>query len=217
MTVVDFEDQRHHWHNRPRPPGCQCDDDPCTCGCQDRQPEPCCGGGGIGDLVECYNQIEALRRVVRDILDEMGGPIKTGPVRGIIDGSTARPGDVGELVANVVSGSFPASSMQQVVSALVLQPGDWQVEASCLLSAAGAGIFGGDFFLTPLPTGVNNNMRGVNYSTTLNTQVQMNAPTAQVNVTVPTLLAFRLETNTTQAVGASGGTFQFSCSARRMR
>jgi hypothetical protein len=206
MSVVDFDPQ-HHW-NRPHP-------DDCDCGCRD----DC--GPDLNNIVDCWRQIGQLRRIIKDIIDDIGGPVKTGPIMGVVDGNAAKVGNVGEVLTSSNTGTFTSDTQTQSISALVVPPGDWDVTATCDLAATTGstnGITGGEFALAPIPTGIKP-MTASFYGMNNVAEVQMASQPTQVNLSNPTLLAFTLKTNDTSYSSATSdaGTYTFTMYARRMR
>jgi hypothetical protein len=198
-----------------RPCGCM-SNQPCTC---QPCPPPC--PPPQSSLTRCWAEIQAFKDLVAAIIGEIGGPIKTGPIQGVVDGSQAMPGMVGEVASAAIVGQYTAAALQaQTVNTLILQPGDWDVQASCEFSA---GINGAFYQLSVVPSGVSGPMLA-----SLNADVaapvsggpapvlNMNSIMTQANITVPTLLAFNLTTNTA-AAGTAGGNFTLRVRARRMR
>jgi len=214
----------------------------CQCGCRGgtRPPSACCAQCGQNPcrcfdsrrLLECFSEIEQFKRFIREIMGQCGPPCASGPfpLRGVTDGKPAAQGDVGEFVQNSVTGAFTAAFQSQSVNAIILQPGDWDVSANILFAGAAGAVLamtGALAYLSPLPSGVSGNMYVINpHSQTApalatnpiadtNGWFDLEIPRAQVNVSVPTLLAFQLQTNLTAA--ASAGIFTFTTTARRMR
>jgi hypothetical protein len=221
MSVVDFDPQWHghpdhrpphhrppHWPGHPRPPH----PDDCDCGCRD-DCDPC-RTPDCDSLVDCWNQINALKRIIRDIINDMGGPVQTGPIQGVTDGSTAQTGMIGEVVHNTSNGTFGAGQTQNVVSALVLPPGDWDVQGCCTMTADAPAITSAQFHLSPVPAGMHSTMTTgmANDSVSTMTNLQLTSMTTTASVSVPTLLVYMLTTATT-----TDGTWQFQARARRMR
>src|SRR5215475_1244627 len=128
-----------------------------------RPPAPCPGDPCLdaGSIDQCWRQIKALRQIIEDILGEMGGPIKTGPIQGITDGSVALPGRVGEVAENLIVFPFTGQPQTVTISVMVLQPGDWQAWGLAALSTTDFSdtLFNADARLNPWPiTGVSNRM-----------------------------------------------------------
>lgn len=124
------------------PPGCQCG----------------CGGNPSwgNDLFQCWEQMSQLKCIVQQIMNECGGPIKTGPIQGVVDGSPAAPGQVGEFISGTAAFSYGAgvppagNPWLGTVSPLVVPPGDWDIG---LVGASPYNV-GGGVEVQPLPTGL---------------------------------------------------------------
>lgn len=144
---------------------------------------------------------------------------------GATDGSVARPGMVGEYIARHVNGTYTAAPQQQTVSAIVLPPGDWDIQASCHITqtpGSGGGqldMTGAGFALNPIPAGMTDAMAGLAVPEVAPVPGFANAvmmsPRVQGTFAQPTLLAFQLNTNA--GGSATAGTFDFFTTARRMR
>jgi hypothetical protein len=207
------------------PNQCQCGGSgPCTC-----QPGPPCppSPGAWGNrLQQCWSEIQQFRCFIKEVLGDI---TRTGPIIGDVTGKPAQPGQVGEFVSNAVAGSFTAALQTQTISAIILQPGDWEVQAEVLFANAAAplAITGALLLLNPVPTGLASNMFTIDArpqtSPALGTVVpadangwfQLISPEVQAVVSVPTLLAFSVTTNL-NGTGTSG-TFNFITRARRAR
>jgi hypothetical protein len=213
----------------PKPPSwCQCGGS-CDGSCQPNQP-PSWGWWGRG-LRQCYDQINELKQLIRCILQDMttgpGGGIMM-PIQGVTDGSAAKAGQVGEFVTGSSQGTVTTAANQtQMLSPLVLQPGDWDCQATLWSGAALNGVSG---YLSPTPSGVTQvPVVGVPASvqptplsiwTSLVSAIEggvwMHSGRAQANISVPTLLPFTLQFNILGA-GTTAGNFTLFVSARRMR
>lgn len=185
--------------------------------------DECCEPVHLDNIRSCWRQIAELKQIIAEIIGEIGGPVKTGPIMGVVNGTNAKQGMVGEVVTTSLDGTFTAAPQSQALSSVVLQPGDWDVSLKCsLLAPAGStiGNTGGSIELSPLPAGVKP-MKAEFYTAGTNKvmSVGMSAEPTQVNITTPTLLAFMLKTNQTgYATGdEAGGTFTVQVYARRMR
>jgi hypothetical protein len=197
MSMIET---RGHWQ-----------DDDCGCG----------PGLRLDNIRDCWRQIAELKAIIADIIGEIGGPVKTGPIMGIVNGKAAAAGQVGEVMATTLNGNFTSAAQTQAISSIVLQPGDWQVAVTCSLDSEGAdGNAGGKIALNPVPAGVQ--PIEAEFYTGGSSKVRsvgMNAQSAQVNITTPTLLAFTLTTNDPSYSSGSddGGTWEVQVMARRMR
>jgi hypothetical protein len=185
--------------------------------------DECCEGDfRLDNIRSCWRQIAELKQIIAEIIGEIGGPVKTGPIMGVVSGTNAAAGMVGEVVSTSLTGTFTPAAQSQALSSVVLQPGDWDVSLKCSLEApsGSVGNTGGSIELSPLPAGVQP-IEAEFYTSGTNkvASVGMSAQPAQVNITTPTLLAFMLKTNQPgYATGdEAGGTFTVEVRARRMR
>jgi hypothetical protein len=179
--------------------------------------DPCLDTGNID---QCWRQINALKQIIADILQEMGGPIKTGPILGITDGSVALPGRVGEVMeANPAPIPFTGLPQSINVSAMVLQAGDWLVWTSALLQTndGSNGIYNANIHLNPAPTGSSNVLEGWWAASTPFAKVGLETRMMTLNITVPTLLPFTFDINNNPNQNGGAGVVLLHVGARRMR
>lgn len=145
-----------------------------------------------------------------------------GPIMGVTDGSNAGPGQVGEFLGGQVGFSYAAypSITNQTVSLTVIPPGDWDLWAWIWLSTATSGAF---FGLDPAPTGISNNMAGLNTFAgagaldNLSEQILLLGAQARGSFSVPTLLPFVVIIDQSGATGLPAGTGELAFNARRRR
>jgi hypothetical protein len=173
---------------------------------------------GWSNVRDCWRQVAELKHIIRQVVTDMKLDM------GVTDGSQAKPGEIGEVMATQVKGTFLATPQTQLISTLVLSPGDWQVSAACYLNVTTNAMTGAQFNLSPLPVGAQTDISAAVWSPSTATDpdlwtVQLSSIPTAVNVTVPTLLAFSLQTNNTSTGSpATGpGTWAFNVQARRMR
>src|SRR5215475_3467064 len=193
----------------------------CSCGCHHPPGTPCPPAppcpptpmpppGAWGNrLQQCWQEIEQFRAFLQQIL---GDVTRYGPIIGDVTGKPAATGQVGEYVTNTVTGSFTAATQTQSVSAIILQPGDWDVEAAVTFNGVVGtplNMTGAAFILNPPPAGASSNMYTVDALThtaaaagtsaiaDANGWAQLISARAQILSSVPALLAFNLTTNLT--------------------
>jgi hypothetical protein len=197
------------------PPACSCGCDPCQC-----QPFPPEWAKFGFRLRECFREIEQFKCLIAEIIKELnasGCGVINGPIQGVIDGSNARQGQVGEYVTGSASFAFAATGMTTVnLSPIVLQPGDWNVTGYL---AATVPYSGGGFLLAPQPTGMSNDLAGTNWQQTVVGQTESDvilSKTARGSFSTPTLLPFSATINQGTS-GFSAGSATLTIEARRMR
>lgn len=211
MATVTRMPQRHSWQQ------------PCTCGCSHPPGTPCpppecrpCPPDPSwmlwGQQLLYWNQqVQQLKNLVKEIVEEIGGPIHTGPIQGVTDGSDAAPGMVGEWVSLTQTMSYPAGGGTQVYSMGVLQPGDWDMQAFCNPETDVSTL---QFYLNPIPAGVEGgNLPGWFDGGGGDVQnVLVTSPICRGNFSVPTLLPMTLVLSATAATQV-----ELTINARRMR
>jgi hypothetical protein len=175
----------------------------CSCGCN-----PCQCGGGLGGLMQCWQDIAQFQQFLQCMLSQ-AGPI---PLQGVTDGSDAKPGFIGEFMTVDTQVSIPATGQVTInISPIVISPGDWDISAFMAPSVP-VNFMG--FVLSPVPAGMSNKMQaqqgtaGVDVATVA-------SPVARGSFTVPTLLPFAVTFDMTTANVA--GYAIFTVSARRRR
>lgn len=210
MSLVEM---RHHI-NRPQP---------CSCGgrgCDDCCPPPC-PPPNIDGLLSAWNELARFKCLIGEMVDDAirrsGGPLKTGPIWGVTDGSAAKPGQVGEIYINQQQFSFGAATQTQIVTAGILSPGDWDCNVTVWADVFTTGI---GFYLSPPPAGVTTGMGGTMVEMQggggldATNAVILGEPSAAL-LAVPSLFPFTVVTN---AYGAgNAGNFNISFQARRVR
>lgn len=191
------------------PPGC-------TCGCQNWG----CDSPGWGqDLMQCWDQINQLKCIIKQIMAEVGGPIRTGPIRGVVDGSDARPGDVGEYFSASVTLAYAAGvNTQTTLSPTVVQPGDWDLWSTMEFSTITGYV---QFQLSPQPVGMSHDLRGQTGQFVTETgEGQANTVigrTGRGSFSVPTLLPFSVQIDQGIGAGQPAGTAYLVVEGRRRR
>ena len=189
----------------PQAPGPCCDCGPPTCA-------PC----GGSNLIDCWNQIAQLKSIIQQIMNDMGGPINTGPIQGVVDGSSAKPGEVGEFMSGAANFAFTGASGSFVgnLSPLVLPPGDWDIRA---FATDSTGVTNFAFNLNPTPAGMSNQLyanSGIGSATFADLFGALIA-VGRGNFAVPTLLPVKVGVYN-QAAGTAGA-ITLTVEARRMR
>ena len=106
----------------------------------------------------------------RDLPAASSSTSTIGPIIGVVDGSDAAPGEVGEFLtatgtfayAAGVDGAGTTSTGQ--IDLLNVPPGDWDFTIAARFTTL---ISSALFFLNPVPTGMSNNMEGLNGNFTM--------------------------------------------------
>jgi hypothetical protein len=176
-------------------------------------------------LNQCYDDVKAMQKIltkvmtdliqsdpsiVQTIIEEISKSGSSVPQIGVTDGTDAQAGQVGEYVEFNISGNVPQSTVwsPQSVVAGIMQPGDWDVWGNIGVQAQMMGVA---IQLSPAPAGFSNTLDAyMALPDPLSATVIMQ--TARASLTVPTLLAFNLQT-----VSTSAATFGLQIAARRRR
>lgn len=182
-------------------------------------------------LLGCYSDIQALTVLINQIVQNLAATdptfqkslvdaiVSSGsniPLIGVTNGSAAKPGQVGEYIEQ--NWSTPVTGAPQTfnIPGIVLQPGDWTLQASAYMDGWPTGIM---IYLNPQPPGFSNGMFGIAGSVTnpgtgagFLTAV---SPRAQGLVSVPTLVPFTMQVNF-EGTGVAGVAV-FTLSALRVR
>jgi hypothetical protein len=144
-----------------------------------------------------------------------------GPITGVVDGSDAAPGQVGEFLTAVGSFAYAAGAGSGVtstgsISLINMPPGDWDFTISASFSDL---ITSALFLLNPAVTGMSNRMFGLNGNFTMAGEAEtviIVGQSARGSFAVNTPLVFEVQVfNSTSAEPA--GTMDLRIEARRRR
>lgn len=173
----------------------------CSCNCD----------GGFNQAVDCWQQIANFKAFLQQMLTQIG-PI---PIQGVVDGSDAKPGNVGEYFRVQVTQAVPIGPTQQPVSLGVLPPGDWNYWIFALYQAP---VTSGEFWINPLPAGFSDALFTFVFTGTAFDPAWMTVTSSigRASITVPTLVAITLMSNYA-GNAAAATTAQVTLAARRMR
>lgn len=147
------------------------------------------------------------------------GPAVGGAVRGVVDGSAAPPGYVGEFI----SGSYPftytgyPNTTTQNIPSLIIPAGDWNIGAALNMSTDfdGASII----VAPPIPSGLSSSMftvAAVAYSTGAQATTLV-TPAVRGSFSAATLLTFTVVVENTSTAGLPAGNGTLAVTGRRMR
>jgi hypothetical protein len=184
----------------------------------------------------CWDQSQSLYNLVEDVVETIfaNNPsiipppppsAGSGPIIGVTDGSVAAPGQVGEVLSSLLSGTFTGaisgtSASQTALSIMTLTPGDWNVQYWLQVNAD---IQGAAFALGPSPAGALNSMETILFGYPAFTDpegtfqgVILTAATTPINVATPTLLAGTL-TVWSGTTSVTSGPYTMKMWARRVR
>jgi hypothetical protein len=135
--------------------------------------------------------------IVRDLPAPSSSTSTIGPIIGVVDGSDAAPGEVGEFLTGGGSFNYAAGSAAGVTTTgqldlLNMPPGDWDFTVSAAFSTL---ITSALFRLNPQPTGVSNQMFGLNGNFTMageETSIII-GQSARGSFAVTTLMSFEVQ------------------------
>jgi hypothetical protein len=141
-------------------------------------------------------------------------------VKGVVDGSNAPPGYVGEFISAQVNVPFAANPAvtSVTVPTITLTAGDWDVWCGMEITTAVGAIY---MYLNPQPPGVNTNMAavlGVSFSGVAATEglYPLCIP-GRALLTTPTLLSWYVRIDQSLTAGLAAGTGYLIVGARRRR
>jgi hypothetical protein len=142
-----------------------------------------------------------------------------GPIIGVVDGSDAAPGEVGEFLTADVEFAYGAGGAGGLVTTgqiplINMPPGDWDFTISATFSTT---IGSALFYLNPKPIGMSNIMIGGdgNFGTMAVEGVAIIGQSARGSFSVTTLLSFFVEVF--QVANGAGGNMDLVIDARRRR
>jgi hypothetical protein len=201
-------------------------------------PDPC-KDMNWAQVCRSWNEIQCLKQVIQQVLDEMGivaptppstgggggtspGPPITNAITGVTDGSNPAPGIVGEFISQ--SQPVPvtnAATVSYLTVPVSIPAGDWDVEASILTEYLD--YEGLKFNLTPIPPGMSADELAWSHPAanpgTGAWGLTAVAPRARASFAAATPLAFTVLFTTLSLVTGPTATpqFTFTVTARRMR
>jgi len=148
-------------------------------------------------------------------------PPLAGPVIGVVDGSDAAPGQVGEFMFATGTFAYAAGTTSGVTSTghinlISMPPGDWDFTISASFSDL---ITSALFFLDPLPTGMSNPMFGLNGNFTMAGEAEtviIIGQSARGSFAVTTSMVFEVQVFN-NSTSDPAGTMTLRIEARRRR
>lgn len=154
----------------------------------------------------------------RDLPAPSSSTSTIGPIIGVVDGSNAAPGEVGEFITGTVTMSYAAypSATTQTMTVLNVPPGDWDFT----VSSAYTGLIGGSqFALSPKPVGMSNDMIGENANFALGTMenIVVIGQSARGSFAVTTVMAFEMNVDNSPTSTLAAGTMSLRLEGRRRR
>jgi hypothetical protein len=144
-----------------------------------------------------------------------------GPITGVVDGSDAAPGEVGEFLTAIGTFAYAAGTTAGVgstgsINLISMPPGDWDLTISASFSNL---ITSALFELSPIPTGMSNGMVGLNGNFTMAGEAQtvvIIGQSARGSFAVTTALVFLVQVFNS-STSEPAGTMTLRIEARRRR
>ena len=145
-----------------------------------------------------------------------------GPIVGVVDGSDAAPGEVGEFIHMTGTFAYAAgvdglgTTSTGTIDLINVVPGDWDFTVSASFTTL---ISSALFFLNPLPTGMSNNMFGLNGNFTMPGEGEtavIIGTAARGSFAVNTMLVFEVQVFQDAAI-LPAGTMTLRIEGRRRR
>ena len=156
---------------------------------------------------------QAIQRLINQGM--MPATPVTGPIVGVVDGSEAGVGEVGEFLSGTASATVtvPGTGTNFQVTPLLVPPGDWDLQGFCSLPSTD--LAGAWFSPNPaIPA-----MKGVLYASYFasgsETDITLVSSNAQLSTSAPVMLSFNL--GIMASVTSASITYNFSVFARRTR
>lgn len=146
-----------------------------------------------------------------------------GPIIGVVDGSNAAPGEVGEFVAASGTFNYLANAPNTGTIALInMPPGDWDMGCAATFTTLVGSVL---FQLSPVPVGMSNALAGFIGIFSAGTSSTMDAEslvlvgqTGRGSFAVTTQLTFNVQVDqATTAPGLPAGVMTLDIQARRRR
>lgn len=153
----------------------------------------------------------------RDLPAPSSSTSTIGPIIGVVDGSNAAPGEVGEFLT--AEGNFDYAAgveSQGTVNLINLPPGDWDMTiVGGFSTVIGIGLFE----LSPQPTGVSNLMVGLNgnLGPMSPEAVVIVGQSARGSFAVNTMLTFLVKVDQSITAGLPAGVMTLDIECRRRR
>jgi|SRR5215472_5404964 len=186
-------------------------------------PQPPSCFSQLASLNACYDSIQMMEQILSKVITDLvtNDPAvqqaiveaiaKSGsnvPLIGVTNGSSAQPGQVGEVLTGTANMSLVAGNQTLNVAPMTLPPGDWDVQAYAEIAV----LCDGASFVTTF-TPVVGQLGGWLFTSTTYSGIEVVSPVAQVSIAVPTLLTFAVTVNAVTAAG--NGTLNVLARRRR--
>lgn len=154
----------------------------------------------------------------RDLPAPSSSTSTIGPIIGVVDGSDAAPGEVGEFITGI--GFFTYAGYPNVsngfLTLLNVPPGDWDFTVSSSYTGL---IDGSQFALSPKPQGMSNDMIGENANFAMGSvsNFVIIGQSARGSFAVTTTMTFEVNVDNSETVGLVGGQMGIRLEGRRRR
>ena len=153
----------------------------------------------------------------RDLPAPSSSTSTIGPIVGVVDGSDAAPGEVGEFLVGLGEFHYLAGTTNSGSIAVInMPPGDWDLTVSAQFSTL---IGSGLFEISPAMTGMSNQMIGLNgnFGAMAPITVVIIGQCARGSFAIPTLLTFLVQVDQAITSGLPAGDMSLRLEARRRR
>lgn len=158
----------------------------------------------------------------RDLPAPSSSTSTIGPIIGVVDGSNAAPGEVGEFITGIGSFNFAGypSVSNGFVNLLNVPPGDWDFTIAASFTTF---VDGANFALSPKPVGMSNDMVGENANffagspTVPALNMVLVGQSARGSFAVTTNMTFEVNVDNSETGGLTAGVMALRLEGRRRR
>lgn len=154
----------------------------------------------------------------RDLPAPSSSTSTIGPIIGVVDGSNAAPGEVGEFITGTGTFNYAGypNASNGTIALLNVPPGDWDFTVAASYTGL---IDGSQFALSPKPVGMSNDMIGENANFVAGSaeNVVIVGQSARGSFAVTTMLTFEVNVDNSTTTSLVAGTMAMRLEGRRRR